>query len=500
MRTGVSYLLRKAFAQTEAAHFASRRKFLKRGAMAATVLALPNYSCSLAGKPTVAIVGGGIAGLTASYQLSKAGIENTVYEASGRVGGRVLTVPDAVVEGAHVDFGAEFIDSVHTDLLEMANEFGVEVADLTQDNLTSKAYFFEGKMRSEEDIVEALQPFAEQLTKDIQRIPADIHYSKAEAFGDLDAQSVTSYLKGIGMEGWLLRFFEMAMEGEYAMNASEQSAINLLIMLAIPFEYDAHYHLLGNYHEVFKFKGGSQSFIDALSKRTEKQIKLGHRLKAISMKDERPMLTFEFDGSEKTIEADYLILAIPFTVLRDVHREFKFPERKEKWIAEAGMGNAVKLAMGFQKRVWREAGYQGYTFSDATNVVFWDSAQMVPTGSGSLTFAGGGATAVELSEGSYEAVKTRLLPEVEKIFPGISEAYNNQISRFPWAAYPFSKGSYTCYKVGQWSAFAGVEAEPFGKILFAGEHCSLKHQGFMNGAVETGRQAARMIGDWMIGG
>ncbi len=494
MRSGLALLLRKTFAEaSQHPTDYGRRDFIKKGALATLALSIPFTSCVGDKKPVIAIVGGGIAGLSASFYLGKMGFENTVYEVSGRVGGRVLTVEDAVIKGSHVDFGAEFIDSIHEDLLNLARQLNVELVDLHADTLTPKAYFFDGNMFTEKDIVQAIQPFAEKLTADAKRIPEEIHFSTAEEFKDLDQQSVTSYLKSIGMEGWLLRFFEVAMESEYAMRASEQSAVNLLVMLSVPFEYSDHYHLLGSYHEVFKFKGGSQRFIDALWKVTEQQVKLGWRLQKISKRDHQYALSFDVSGKNEEVIADYVVIAVPFTVIRDIERDFRFADRKEKWIAEAGFRNAIKVAMGFTKRVWREAGFQGYTFTDVNETVFWDSSQMVPTEEGSLTFAGGGDSAVELLEKSYDEIRDKWLTGAGTIYPGLTEAYNGKISKFPWNIYPYTKGSYTCYKPGQWSEFAGIEAEPFENIFFAGEHCSVKHQGFMNGAAETGRKAAEGI-------
>ena len=99
---------------------------------------------------------------------------------------------------------------------------------------------------------------------------------------------------------------------------------------------------------------------------------------------------------------------------------------------------------------------------------------------------------------SYADIKEMLLTPADKIYSGLIAAHNNRIAKFVWKTNPYSKGSYTCYKPGQWSAFAGIEAEPHHNIFFAGEHCSVQSQGFMNGAVETGRHAAMMIGDKMI--
>lgn len=459
----------------------------------ALALTTPLASCFQASNKKVIIVGAGIAGMTASYHLTKAGIANTIYEASGRTGGRILTVPDAVVDGAHVDFGAEFIDSTQEDLLSLVKEFNLELVDLFKDTTIPKAYYFEGKLRTEQDVLEAIKPFAEQLTKDSNRLPDDLHFEKADQFKDLDAHSVTSYLESIGMSGWLLHFFEMAMESEYGLNANEQSAVNLLVMFSTPFEYSEHYHLLGSEHEVMKFKDGTQRLIDALHARVEKNVQFNHKLEKITKTNSGYELSFKQGDKSVTIEADQVVVAIPHTILRTIQRNFKFNDRKEKWLAEAPMGNAVKVAIGFNERVWRKAGYQGYTFNDNTGTVFWDSSLMVDIPAGSLTFDSGGTIGDALASKSYDELREMLLQPADKIYPGLAKAHNNRIAKFVWKTNPYSKGSYTCYKPGQWSEFAGIEAEPHENLFFAGEHCSVAFQGFMNGAVETGKGAANEI-------
>ena len=94
---------------------------------------------------------------------------------------------------------------------------------------------------------------------------------------------------------------------------------------------------------------------------------------------------------------------------------------------------------------------------------------------------------------TYKEIREKWLFGAERIFPGLTRQHNNQISKYIWSENPFALGSYTSYKKGQWSAFAGVEAEPFENILFAGEHCSTAFQGYMNGALESGRKAAEIV-------
>jgi monoamine oxidase len=278
------------------------------------------------------------------------------------------------------------------------------------------------------------------------------------------------------------------------MEANEQSAVNLLHMLATPIVYSEHYHTLGDFHEVFKFKGGTQSFTKALAERVEERVKFGYQLKTLNKEGLGYELVFDINGKYEIIKADYVLLALSVGVLRELKKNFEFPERKTKWIEQAGMGNAVKLAMGFKRRVWRDKGFQGYTFTDVNVTEFWDSSLLIDTVPGSLTFAGGGNVGVEFAVLPNSAIREKWLTGADKIFPGLKDQHNGKIAKFVWAAYPYTHGSYTSYKPGQWSAFAGVEAEPFENILFAGECCSVEHQGYMNGAAETGRKAAEEIG------
>ncbi len=493
MRTRLARFVRQAYSKTGVERYDSgRRDFIRKSAFATAALTVQLGSCIGSYKPVVAVVGAGISGLTVAYQLKKHGIDCSIFEASGRTGGRVLTVPDGVIQGAHIDLGAEFVDSIHDDILTLSRELNVELLDMRPDKLIPKVYYFDGKMMTEKDVVEALQPFANQLAEDVNSLP-EIHYDNADSFRVFDEHSVTSYLKSIGMSGWLLTFLEMAMVGEYAMEANEQSAINLLHMLAIPITYSEHYHTLGDYHEVFKFKGGSHSFTKALSAQVEEQVKFGHQLKTLNKKAEGYELIFDVNGKKEILKADYVVLAISVGVLRKLEMNFEFPERKKQWIEQAGMGNAVKVAMGFNHRVWREQGFQGYTFTDVNVTEFWDSSLLVDTVPGSLTFAGGGIVGNEFAVLSDSAIREKWLAGADKIFPGLAAQHNGKIAKFIWMTYPFTNGSYTSYKPGQWSAFAGVEAEPFENILFAGECCSVEHQGYMNGAAETGRKAAEEI-------
>jgi len=107
----------------------TRRRFLHT-AVAGTAVAgagLPVFAGASA--PKIVVVGAGLAGLNAAWQLKKAGLYADVYEATGRTGGRVFTLENAVGPGLTSDLGGSFIDSIHTERLTLAQELRVELLD-----------------------------------------------------------------------------------------------------------------------------------------------------------------------------------------------------------------------------------------------------------------------------------------------------------------------------------------------------------------------------------
>ncbi len=86
-----------------------------------------------------------------------------------------------------------------------------------------------------------------------------------------------------------------------------------------------------------------------------------------------------------------------------------------------------------------------------------------------------------------------VVPGLERVFPGVQAARSEKGARWHWPSSPFSKGSYPCYTPGQWTGLRGAEGSPVGNVFFAGEHCSLDYQGFINGAAETGRKVAQSV-------
>ena len=110
--------------------------------------------------------------------------------------------------------------------------------------------------------------------------------------------------------------------------------------------------------------------------------------------------------------------------------------------------------------------------------------------SGILVDYTGGAIGASFGSGTPSSRAKQFLSQLEPVIPGVTKAWNGRATIDFWTGYPWTKGSYSYWKVGQYTRFAGAEREQSGACNFAGEHTSVDFQGYLQGAVETGERAA----------
>ena len=159
----------------------TRRRLLRLSAAAAGAAALSPVSTGVptprkrAPRRSIAIIGGGVAGLTAAYRLHAAGAKPVVFEASNRWGGRMFTQYD-FYKGMFCELGGEFVDTNHEDLQKLANELGVEMQKLAAEGDGEDLYFFKGAFHTPKDMIDpekqtgAFAPIAKQIAEDAEKL------------------------------------------------------------------------------------------------------------------------------------------------------------------------------------------------------------------------------------------------------------------------------------------------------------------------------------------
>jgi monoamine oxidase len=478
----------------------SRRRFLANTGKAALLgslspgLLLPRFSRAIA--PRIAIVGGGIAGLNALHHLQKKGLNATIYESSNRTGGRIFSVTDAMGPGTWTEFGGEFVDTNHADMWELAKEFDLELIDYAQESearLIKEAFFFNGQHYTLAQVVEEFRKFAPRMQADIYKLDGDISYqSRNRVARKLDRIPLSQYLEMVGATGWIKRLIEVAYESEYGLSPDQQSSLNLLLLISTETP-NGQWEIFGESDERYKVRNGNQSIPNALAEKHAQHIETGLALESIRQRGSAYAL--QFMGMGAPVIADFVVLTVPFTILRKIDMKLDMPPVKRRCINELGYGSNAKLMLGMKSHFWRAKGYSGLVYSDNGIPNGWDNAQLQTKDdqAAGLSILFGGRRGTNVGHGTQEEQKEKYLKLWEQIFPGATAAFSGKIARMDWPTYPHALGSYICPTLGQYTSIIGAEQMPLGNVFFAGEHCGGDFAGFMNGAAQSGREAADAI-------
>lgn len=454
--------------------------------------------------PEVAIVGGGLAGLTAAHRLAKAGIKAIVYEGQRRAGGRVRSVTGAIGEGLVIDLGGELINSDHEDILGLAREFHIELFNRVEDaerfTFPETGYFFDGVVRSEIEVARDLYELAAQIARDSERLDADFELVAPE----LDRLSVEDYLDrhaALIPRAYVRTLIEASIRTEYGVEPKSSSALQLIFNL--PTVDGQAVEVLGSSDERFVVKGGSSRIIESLAHRLGDRLRTGRRLTRISAR--RSGFRLHFDTGHVK-DADVVIIAMPFTALRDVVLNVPLPRLLRRFIKECDLGRNEKVVAGFSDRAWRRPdGFVVEAWTDLGFAEVWDETQRQPERvDGALTFFLGGREVTALDDRSARSVGRTFVQQLDGMAPGIAAASTDRFLRTRWSRHPFTRGAYASFKPGQLTTFARlfwIDSENAderqevhaGNLVFAGEHLSDAFYGFMNGAAATGRLAADFV-------
>jgi monoamine oxidase len=473
----------------------TRRQFLAGGAALGALASLP--ACTVrhperAQTPRIAVIGAGIAGLTAAYRLARAGLKATVFDSWNRVGGRMFTARGQWRDGQLVELGGELIDSDHHAMHRLTRELGLTLDSLlepAESRLRRDIWFFGGRAVSEVEIVEAFRAIAPRLRADSEMS------ERGQELRYIDELGLAAYLDSIPeLDPTLRALLEVAYVGEYGREIAEQSPWNLLWL--IDAESEDAFKVYGDSDEAFHVRGGNDQVTTRLAQRLSGPIELEHRLLSVR-ETARGHYRLAFErrgGSIREDEFDHVVLALPFTRLRDVALPASLPGDQRDIIQTLGMGQNAKLMAQFSERVWRtQHQATGSVTTDNGLQLLWETSRGMSGACGILTVFAGGRTAEQIGAGTAEAQLAPRLARIDQIFPGTGERYiTGSAVRMHWPSVEHTRGSYTCYLPGQ-ARFKGLEGKRAGKLHFCGEHTSLDHQGYMNGGAESGERVAGEI-------
>jgi monoamine oxidase len=502
----------------------SRRDFMK--ATGATVGAAaftgPIAAFAASPPPRIAIIGGGIAGLNAALTLRDAGYASTVYEASDRVGGRMhsdspITNPNGTstwANGQTSEHCGELIDSRHKTILGLANRFNIHTVDLlaAEPPQATETYFFFGRYYTRDQANVDFGPVYNAVKKDLTAASFPTLYNRFNEAGlALDRLSLHDWIDSrvpTGHAGPMGQLLDVAYNIEYGNITSEQSSLNLVYLLGFQ-PIPGNFRIFGASDERYHLVGGNEQLPKAIAASLPSgSVQLDTALTAIaSNADGTFTLTFSSRTGRFSSTFDRVILTLPFSVLRNLNlQDARFDSLKTTAITELGYGKNCKLQLQFDTRLWNQVGPwgigSGSTYADTGYQNTWEVTRGQDGATGILVdYTGGGVPLATFSGQPTNAdalsFARTFLDQIDPVFPGIARHWTGVATLDVPLTNPFLLGSYSYWKVGQYTKFSGYEKarQPFpnGRCHFAGEHCSINFQGFMEGGAEEGARAANEI-------
>ena len=481
----------------------TRTRFVREaGAAALGLAALGRLAAPARGAtaPRIVVVGAGLAGLTAAYTLRQAGYAAEIHEAADRIGGRCWTLRGAFADAQVVEHGGELIDQGHTHIRNLAQELGLRLDNLLRAEQNDAELFahVNGEPYTYAQITDDIKAAWQKIHKDVSAASYPTTFELSTERGrELDDMSIVEWIDETfegGIESRIGRLLEVAYNIEYGAECTEQSSLNLLYLLG--YRGQGQFRVFGASNEKYHVAGGNDQIVDRLAGRLSGQITTGSELVAVRRNATGTFtLTFAQASGRKTVTADRVVLALPFSILRSSVELGKagFEPLKLVAIHEQGMGTNSKLHTQFSSRFWRGLGATGETYTDTGYQCTWEVTRAQPGASGILVDYTGGNVGASFGTGTPESRALTFLEQLEPVLPGATSAWNGLATVDFWPGYEWTKGSYSFWKVGQYQRFAGIEGRRQGNCHFAGEHTSIDFQGYLNGAVETGQRAAAEI-------
>jgi monoamine oxidase len=443
----------------------------------------------------VVIVGAGMAGLVAGYELLKAGHDPIILEARHRVGGRVYTVRDPFADGLHGEAGAMRLPLGHKLTMAYVEKFNLETFPFTMGN--PKAYVhLQGKKVRAADFDPNQYDFdlaphekgqkPQALMEESLRPLKELLAQKGEAAWEeivakYDEFSTREFLVQAGWSEGAIELFGILSNNEARMNYS--------------FVEYFRSEMEHGFSHMVQIKGGTDQLPRALAKAMPTlSIRYGAKLTALEQSPTSATVHYQTRAGTFKETGDHVILTVPFPVLRHVEVMPAFSHRKQRAIRQLNYDASGKIFFQCRRRFWEEDDgiFGGGTLTDrpVRNIYYPEHGR--ETGRGVLIASYTWAQDAERWQSlSMDDRITQALENVAEVHPQVLQEFEVGFSQM-WHDDEFAGGAFALFEPEQQTLLHEAIIQPEGRIHFAGEHAALSHR-WIQGAVESGIRTALEI-------
>ena len=460
----------------------------------------------------VVIIGSGIAGLTAAYELRRAGHRCTVLEASHRPGGRSLTLRrgDVVDElGArqvcdfddqpHLYFnaGPARIPGTHASLLHYCRELDVPLEIFVNDNRNAwvhdEAAFGGRPIRNREYMADARGFLAELLAKSVApgtldaRLDADDHERLREflrAYGDLDE---TRAYHGSDRAGYA--------SGGMTSPGVKKPVRDFSELLAANFWRESMHwgELADQAAPMLQPVGGMDRIVDGFMRRVGDAVELRAAVREIRLGETGVEVAYAgARGEVRAVRADYCLNSMPAHLV--VGLRHNLPPRYVGALSAPGRGKLVKLAFQAQRRFWEdEQIYGGISWTNQDITQIWYPPHGIHSSTGVIlgAYAFDDEPGLRLTRMSPAERIEAALAEGEKVHPDYRRHVGRGVS-VAWYRMNHVLGCSTRWTDEAMRDHFATLQNPTGRHYMVGDQIS-HHPGWQEGAIQSAYHALRDI-------
>jgi monoamine oxidase len=438
------------------------------------------------GGVSVLVAGAGLAGLAAAYDLAAMGASVTVIEARDRVGGRVWTIREGFADRQHAEAGGDMIDESQEEICQLARELGLTLSRILRDGFGYLRPGPPGSTQPPRILTRGVTRGWGQLAKHVGGLARS--YRLAERRWD---SPVTADLARRSVAQWLdderadpeLRATATGLRGFFLADPEELSLLAIVDQFAENQQPGAD--------QMYRITGGNDRLPAALAAKLGDRVQLGTELVAVSVRGKSVHATLKRGRTSAPLTSDYLVLALPASVLRRVPITPALTAHQHAAISTLKYGRATKTLLQYSKRFWRAKGRPRAFGSPLPYGAIWEGNEEQPGARGILTLMAGGTASEETQAMVARDGIARFANGLSWL--GTSPAELEASRQVVWESDPFARGGYAYFDPSFDPALREWLARPAGRLFFAGEHTSIRWQGYMNGAVESGRRAAAEI-------
>jgi monoamine oxidase len=439
-------------------------------------------SSSLGGA-SVLVAGAGLAGLAAARDLTALGAAVTVVEARERVGGRVCTVRDGFADGQHAEGGADMIDDSQIEIQKLVGQLGLKLTRILRggwgfvsaDGQQRPRIVKRGVMRGWNRLTHELSRCGESYRLAERRWESPIA-------ADLAKRSVADWLTAINADTEL-RETALGLRGFFLGDPDELSLLALVDQFASNDEPVPT--------KMYRIEGGNDGLAAALAAPLGPAVKLSTEVVAISQRGKGVRVSLKHGRQMAQLSCDYVVLALPATLLRRIPITPALPQPQHEAFVRLKYGRATKTLLQFSRRFWRVPGRPRAFGSSLPIGAVWDANEEQSGRSGILNLMSGGSS----SDAMREIMTREGPPALARSLEWLGARHAELIAsrQIVWDDDPWARGGYAFFDPAFDPALRSWLARPAGRLFFAGEHTSNQWQGYMNGAIESGRRAAAEV-------